>query len=187
MVATYRNTTQYKFIVDIEKLVTLRAIEPADLELIYAWENAPENWSVSYTYAPFSKEVLKNYIEQQASQDIYSSKQLRLMIDANGETIGCVDLFDFEPRHQRAGLGILIGNKAHRRKGYAAKALQAVVGYAFSTLNLHQLFCNIAADNDVSLKLFISNGFEITGTKKQWLHIKDKWVDEHTLQLLRKG
>lgn len=166
-------------------MVKLRAIEPHDLELIYAWENAPENWSVSYTYAPFSKEVLKNYIEQQASQDIYSSKQLRLMIDANGETIGCVDLFDFEPRHQRAGLGILIGDKNHRQKGYAGQALEAVIDYAFSTLNLNQLFCNIAADNEASLKLFGKYNFAITGTKKQWLHINNNWVDEHTLQLLR--
>ena len=166
-------------------MVTLRAIEPHDLELIYAWENAPENWSVSYTYAPFSKEVLKNYIDQQASQDIYSSKQLRLMIDANGETIGCVDLFDFEPRHQRAGLGILIGDKNHRQKGYAGQALQAIIDYAFSTLNLNQLFCNIAADNESSLKLFAKHNFIITGTKKQWLHYNNMWVDEHTLQLLR--
>lgn len=167
------------------KMIRLRAIEPSDLELIYQWENDPENWGVSYTYTPFSREVLKNYIEQQASQDIYSSKQLRLMIDNEGETIGCIDLFDFEPRHRRAGLGILIGDKKHRQNGYASDALQQCIVYAFSTLNLNQLFCNIAANNEASLKLFANQGFEITGTKKQWLDVNGTWVDEHTLQLLR--
>jgi diamine N-acetyltransferase len=169
-------------------MVKLRAIEPTDLEHIYAWENNPENWAVSYTYAPFSKDVLKSYIEQ-AGQDIYATRQLRMMIDLelNGttQTIGCVDLFDFEPRHQRAGVGILIGDVANRKNGYASEALEQLINYAFTTLNLNQLFCNIAMDNTASLALFAKHGFTITGTKKQWLHINNNWVDEHTLQLLR--
>lgn len=169
-------------------MVKLRAIEKSDLECLYNWENDPSNWSYSYTYAPFSREVLKAYIEQ-AGQDIYTSKQLRLMIDLedNGavRTIGCVDLFDFEPRHQRAGVGILIGNEADRKNGHASEALKQLITYAFNTLNLNQLFCNIAIDNTASLALFTKHGFCITGTKKQWLHINNNWVDEHTLQLLR--
>ena len=170
-------------------MIKLRAIEKSDLEYIYNWENDTSNWSYSYTYTPFSKDVLKLYIEQ-AGQDIYTSKQLRLMIDLDddGQTrsIGCVDLFDFEPRHQRAGVGILIGNPADRKNGYAANALGQLVNYAFTTLNLNQLFCNIAVNNTASLALFTKLGFEITGTKKQWLHINGNWIDEHTLQLLRK-
>ena len=169
-------------------MITLRAIEPSDLEHIYAWENNPENWAVSYTYAPFSKDVLKAYIEN-AGQDIYTTRQLRLMIDltenGNTQTIGCVDLFDFEPRHQRAGVGILIGEHSNRKNGYASAALQQLISYAFTTLNLNQLFCNIAVDNSASLGLFTKHGFTITGTKKQWLQINNNWVDEHTLQLLR--
>lgn len=169
-------------------MVKLRAIEKSDLECLYNWENDPSNWSYSYTYTPFSKDVLKLYIEQ-AGQDIYTSKQLRLMIDLedNGatRTIGCVDLFDFEPRHQRAGVGILIGNEADRKNGHASEALKQLITYAFTTLNLNQLFCNIAIDNTASLALFTKHGFSITGTKKQWLHINNNWVDEHTLQLLR--
>jgi diamine N-acetyltransferase len=169
-------------------MIRLRAIEKSDLEYIYNWENDPSNWSYSYTYTPFSKDVLKLYIEQ-AGQDIYTSKQLRLMIDlednGNVKTIGCVDLFDFEPRHQRAGVGILIGDEANRKNGYASEALKQLISYAFTTLNLNQLFCNIAVDNTASLVLFTNHGFSIIGTKKQWLHINNNWVDEHTLQLLR--
>lgn len=169
-------------------MIKLRAIEPSDLEYIYAWENNPENWAVSYTYAPFSKEVLKAYIEN-AGQDIYTTRQLRLMIDLEDagtlKTIGCVDLFDFEPRHQRAGVGILIGDEANRRNGYASEALKQLIAYAFTTLNLNQLYCNIAVDNIASMALFTKHGFSIIGTKKQWLHINNNWVDEHTLQLLR--
>jgi multidrug efflux system membrane fusion protein len=62
------------------KNTRLRAIEPADLDIIYEWENDPENWIVSNTIAPFSRHVLQKYIEG-AQQDIYEARQLRLMID----------------------------------------------------------------------------------------------------------
>ena len=92
------------------ELVALRAMEPTDLELLYRWENDSDVWTISNTRTPFSKYVLKNFIET-SSQDIYTAKQLRLMIDENatGETIGIIDLFDFDPFHLRVGVGILIG------------------------------------------------------------------------------
>jgi len=35
-------------------------------------------------------------------------------------TIGTIDIFEFDPFHKRAGIGILIGNESYRRKGYAS-------------------------------------------------------------------
>ena len=88
--------------------ITLRAIEPEDIELLFSWENDPEIWEVSHTLVPYSKYILALYIKN-ADKDIYESKQLRLMIDtADGKTIGAIDLFDFEPYHSRVGVGLLI-------------------------------------------------------------------------------
>ena len=101
------------------KLIQLRAPEPEDLECLYRWENDTEIWQVSNTLTPFSRYILKNYIES-AHLDIYETRQLRFMIDAlsNGseakKTIGTIDLFDFEPYHNRAGIGILIGEVSER-------------------------------------------------------------------------
>ena len=74
--------------------ITLRAIEPEDIELLFSWENDPEIWEVSHTLVPYSKYILALYIKN-ADKDIYESKQLRLMIDTSeGKTIGAIDLFD---------------------------------------------------------------------------------------------
>ena len=106
------------------KVIRLRALEPEDLELLYEWENNDSNWVISNTVSPFSKYTLKRYLEN-SHKNIYETGQLRLMIDHIPDklTIGTIDIFDFDPFHKRAGLGILIANEAYRRKGYASMSL----------------------------------------------------------------
>jgi diamine N-acetyltransferase len=170
--------------------VSLRAIEPTDIDVLYKWENDTESWKVSNTQAPFSHFVLEQYIAS-AHQDIYAVKQLRLMIDLElGDVqsipIGCIDLFDFDPNHQRAGIGILIADNINKRNGYASEALEILIKYCFTTLNLRQLFCNITIDNESSVLLFQKHGFQITGVKKQWIRDGNEFKDELFLQLIRK-
>jgi diamine N-acetyltransferase len=166
--------------------IQLRSLEPEDIDYLYLWENDPDNWHVSNTTTPFSKFTLKKYLEQ-AHQDIFETKQLRLIIQkkADKSAIGAVDLFDFDPLHQRAGVGILIGNPLDRNQGFATEALQTLREYAFGTLGLKQLYCNICEDNKESLTLFIKLGFVITGQKKDWIKKGNLWLSEYILQLVR--
>ncbi len=167
------------------KSIRLRALEPEDLKLLYKWENNSDIWEVSHCQKPFSLFVLKQYLEN-SHQDIYESKQLRLVIELkeNDEAIGLIDLFDFDPFHNRAGIGVLLHDKIHRHKGYASEALETLISYCFKSLQLQQLYCNITTSNQASVDLFKSKGFEITGTKKQWIKSQDGWKDEYFLQLI---
>lgn len=166
--------------------ILLRALEPEDLEFLYSCENNTEVWHVSNTLVPYSKFVLKQYLEN-AHLDIYTAKQLRLIIapvEKTNEPIGAIDLFDFDPYHQRAGIGILINQKADRKKGFAKAALELLIPYCFDHLNLHQLYCNIADDNKKSIKLFKKAGFKECGVKKDWLRTADGYMDERVYQLI---
>jgi len=88
--------------------IQLRALEPEDLEYLFALENDPDIWEISGTLTPYSRKVLRAYLET-AHQDIYQAKQLRLAIAGEDESaIGLIDLYDFDPRHLRAGIGIVI-------------------------------------------------------------------------------
>lgn len=165
--------------------VFLRAIEPSDIDVLYEWENDPANAELSSTQTPFSRFVLEQYITS-AHEDIYTAKQLRLIIcDKENKAIGSIDLFDFDPNHLRAGVGILIADKSDRRKGIASEALAILANYCFETLNLHQLYCNIMTDNEGSILLFQKHGFQITGIKKQWIRNGAVYKDELLLQLIR--
>lgn len=167
-------------------LISLRALEPEDIDLLFTWENNEEIWTVSHTIAPFSKHILALYI-QNSDKDLYETKQLRLMIDnREGKTVGAIDLFDFDPFHSRIGIGILVHNSEDRSKGYATAALQLMIRYCFERLNLHQVYANILTDNQISIKLFTKAGFELSGTKKDWIRAGSEWKDEHLLQLIRR-
>lgn len=166
--------------------IQLRALEPEDVDILYKWENDPSIWHLSNTITPFSKFTLKKYLEQ-AHLDIFEAKQLRLIIQKKSDNtvIGAIDLFDYDPLHHRAGVGILIGNPDDRNQGFASEALQTLREYAFETLSMKQLYCNICEDNKESLNLFIKQGYVITGHKKDWIKKGDQWFSEYFLQLVR--
>jgi diamine N-acetyltransferase len=188
--------------------VFLRALEPSDIDEVYQWENDSSIWHLSNTISPYSRFVLEQYLAE-AHQDIFTAKQLRLVICLPavaqamtqqaglptvaqartqqaglpaGKAIGCIDIFDFDPLHQRAGVGVLIAEEADRGKGFASEALQLLIEYCRDTIHLHQLYCNITEGNESSKKLFTNLGFCICGTKKSWLREKDGWKDELMLQ-----
>jgi len=165
--------------------ISLRALEPEDLELLYSWENNVSYWIVSNTVVPFSKYILKRYLED-SHKDIYETGQLRLMIDniSDHTAIGTIDIFDFDPFHKRAGIGILIANEEYRRKGYATMALKCLIDYCFGTLLLHQLYCSILANNIESMDLFKKAGFSQSGIKKEWIRTSDGYLDEYIFQLM---
>jgi diamine N-acetyltransferase len=168
-----------------DDLITLRALEPQDIDLLYAWENDEAIWTVSHTIAPFSKHTLALYI-QNSDRDIYETKQLRMMIDtADGKTVGAIDLFDFDPFHEKVGIGILIHQTEDRSKGFARAALNLMIRYCFEKLNLHQIYANILTDNEISIKLFAGAGFVVAGTRKDWVREGESWKDEYVLQLIR--
>ena len=167
--------------------IKLRALEPGDVDLLYDWENDTSIWKVSNTLTPFSKFQIESYVLH-AQNDIFSARQLRLMIDLlnhgnNPIPIGTIDLFEFDPDNLRAGVGILI-REPFREKGYAFEAMEILIRYAFNTLHLHQLFCNVSPDNVTSLHLFEKLGFVRCGIKKDWINEGKKWNEEWMFQLI---
>ncbi|WP_418450427.1 GNAT family N-acetyltransferase [Alistipes sp.] len=164
------------------RICRLRAVEPEDVETMYRWENDPEVWAVSGTTTPFSRHMLVQFVEQQRL-DLAQTRQLRLIVETTeGEPVGAIDLFDFDPWNGRAGVGILVHDKRHRGRGYAADALAVLIAYCRSTLGLHQLWCNVGADNTASLRLFRSAGFAEVGIKREWQRTPDGYADELLMQ-----
>ncbi len=164
------------------KQINLRAIEPEDLEFLFQIENNELFWEVSNTQTPFSRFLLKKYIEN-CHLDIYEAKQLRLVIYENTTNIsvGLIDLFDFNPQHKRAGLGIII-HQDFQKKGYASEALDLLINYCFIHLHLHQLYANITVDNNDSISLFKKYNFKEIGIKKDWILSKGIFKDEILFQ-----
>lgn len=165
--------------------IKLRAIEPEDLQFLYEWENATQLWIQGNTLAPYSRNTLRRYINDTQQADIYESRQLKLMIDLKTchATIGILDIFDFDIRNSRAGIGILI-DKNYRNEGYARQALELIKEYAFNFLHLHQLYAHVAVSNTPSLKLFENAWYKPAGIIKDWIYRHPRFEDVKVLQLV---
>ena len=168
------------------RICRLRALEPEDLDIMYGWENDTNVWRDSGTTAPFSRHVLSRLIEEQQF-DIYATRQMRLVIEdvATRETVGAVDIFEFDTHNRSAGVGIII-SPPFRQRGFALDALRSLERYASEILHLHQLWCSIAEDNTASLALFARAEYEQCGRRREWLLTTNGTVDEILMQKILK-
>ena len=142
----------------MDKTCNLRLLEPSDLEFLERIENDTRLWKYSNTTKPFSNEVLKIYI-QNAKQDIVDAGQQRLVtVESDSNKLGLIDLFDYEPKHARAAVGVVIVEEC-RGKGYAKEASQMVIDFCFKKLGLRKISLGVIEDNVAAVQLYDKLGF----------------------------
>lgn len=145
----------------------LRAPEPEDLEVMLAFENDESIWEQSSATGPYSRYQLKRFLSE-SQNDLFVDRQLRLMIVfPSGEVAGIVDLSTFDPRHNRAEIGIVI-RKEFRRQHVGSRALAMLERHSFNLLGIHQLYALVREDNTSSISLFQSCGYAQSGCLKDW-------------------
>lgn len=165
--------------------IRLRAMEPEDLEVMYAMENDPQTWDVTNFNVPYSKFVLRQYIEN-SQCDMFADRQLRMMVvrSEDDAVVGTIDITEFAPMHARGEIGIAI-RREHQGNGYAKEALDLLCDYAFGFLHLKQLTAHVATDNPTSMRLFESCRFVRCGLLKEWWCVGGHFKDVVLLQRLR--
>ncbi|MBR3914996.1 MAG: GNAT family N-acetyltransferase [Bacteroidales bacterium] len=166
--------------------IIIRAAEPKDASLIYDWENDQEIWRVSETYMPYSFYQIEQFLLN--NNDLFSVRQVRFIIErkTDSKPVGCIDIYDFDPIHFRAGIGILI-QKEFRKQGYAKESVQLLLNYCFNILMLKQVYCLIDSLNLDSLNLFKNIGFKQCGYRKEWIRTPDGFIDEIEFQFINEN
>ena len=149
--------------------VKLRALELEDVEKVFVWENDQEQWNVGVNNHYYSRYAIENYVLSAQNEDVFYSCQVRNMIEnEDSQSIGCVDLYDIDARHSKAGVGIYI-DKDFRQQGYAKQSLCLLESYALEILCLHQLYAVVGEDNESSINLFAECGYTQVATLQDWL------------------
>lgn len=163
--------------------IRLRAIEPEDLDLLYRIENDMKLWNVGTSNVPYSRYTLHDYVAN-ASDDIYTDRQVRMMVEnQGGEIVGIVDIVNFDPGNCRAEVGLIILD-AFRRQGYGSSVLTSIADYALHILHLHQLFAFVDIRNEASLGLFHKQGYLLSATISDWLYDGREYHDAVLMQLV---
>lgn len=153
--------------------IQLRLVQLEDLDLLFDWENKPENSDFSTTKGPFSKAHIRQFIVE--SQDLVIHNQLRFIIyhlQHSHKPVGLIDVYDFDREIETANIGILIAVEQLKRKGIATEALSAAIEYCFEFLPLEKLTCSIHFENEKSIGLFKKCGFIFTKQTADFIELE---------------
>jgi ribosomal-protein-alanine N-acetyltransferase len=98
------------------------------------------------------------------------------MIRREDETLlGAITLDNIRRGPAQAGtLGYWIG-EPHARQGYMREAIEAVVHYAFRTLDLSRIEAACLPENAASRGVLEKTGFKYEGVAQSYLQINGRW------------
>jgi RimJ/RimL family protein N-acetyltransferase len=138
--------------------VTLRPPRPEDVEVIYAWDRDPElaAWNGRPPLSLSLSAARRDYLARWRDPGVKT-----FILEAEDEPIGMATLYDF--RHEGCELGIKVGARDVRGKGYASEAVSLLVDYSFHILGLKVVRGSTLAHNDRMQRVFEKCGFVEVG------------------------
>lgn len=157
------------------KVVTLRAIEEKDLDMLMGIMNDPEVEKMVVGWAfPISINQQKDWF----IKSINSSDRRFIIETQEDGAVGLATLGQFDWKNRIAFHGIKIGNDKFRAKGIGTDTVMAIMRYAFDELQLNRLDGAILDYNMASEKLYCSKcGWKIEGVRRQYVYKNGKYHD----------
>lgn len=165
------------------RLVRLRAREPEDEPLLYAWFNdldVTEFLSIRY---PLSHQQEKDFILA-ASSTGYHNASFGVETIAEGKLIGGAGLHKANPENRSAELGIAIGDKAYRDGGYGTDTMRVLCRFGFEMMNLHRIELEVFAANERARHVYLKVGFREEARRRQAIYKYGRYHDLIVMGLL---
>lgn len=145
--------------------VRLRPIEAEDLPLLQRLFNEPQ-----YNHDTMGWDFPVSMDQQAAWFGTLKNRktEFRAMIETEaGETIGALTLSNIDYRNRTAVLGGGKVLEAYQSKGYATKAVMAMLEVVFGQMDLHCVETQYLDTQRASRRLFEKLGFTVEGTLRQ--------------------
>ncbi len=166
------------------KLVRLRALEPTDLERVYAWINDREVTRYLTARYPISRSDELRWLERGSTNN--STVGVRLAIDTrDGVHIGTINVHRVAPEDRNAGLGILIGEKQYWSNGYGADAIVTLLHFAFDEMNLNRVWLHTFEFNDRGYACYRKCGFQEEGRLREHYYGEGGYWDSIVMGVLK--
>lgn len=165
------------------KIVTLRAIEKTDLELMREMLNDPDMEALVVGWAfPVSKDQQEKWYEN----NINSQTNLRFIIETSDkEAIGLATLVDIDWKNRKATHGMKLAKTDKRHKGIGTDTVMAIMKYAFNELQLNRLNGSWFEDNLPSKSMYMKCGWKEEGRLREYIYKNGKYKDLITTGILK--
>ncbi|WP_336360339.1 GNAT family N-acetyltransferase [Haladaptatus sp. ZSTT2] len=151
--------------------VSLHTVSRADLYFIQQHANDPAVWHSLAKAAPVNELQEEQWYESWSDGD-----DVRLLICADGESVGFISLSDFDTVHGSGTLGYWIAPD-HWGNGYATEAVSLVCDYGFGHRRLHKLIAYVYDFNTGSQRVLEKLGFTKEGHLRDGGFIDHEYVD----------
>lgn len=132
---------------------------------------------------PISVETLRDYIDKYNNNK--DGMLLGIFLKKPLKHIGNITLHQIDWINRHAEIGIFVGDKEVRGKGYATQSIKLVAEHAFFKLNLRKLYTGMIKGNAVAKKVFEKVGFKVEGTFKEHFYLNGDYLDCYRLGLLK--
>ena len=127
-----------------------------------------------------SKEGEKEFLESNNNPEATFS-----IIDLEKDKmVGTVGLENINHLNRCATLGIFIGDKDFRDKGYGTEAIKLVLEYGFKYLNLKNINLDLMEFNERAYRCYEKCGFKEYGRRRKSVFVNGKYYDKISMDIL---
>lgn len=161
--------------------VYLSPINPEDYEKCTVWMNDFETTDYigrSSQLMTFCSE--KEWLEKN-SNNAYIFAIVTLSVD---KFIGTMEIADIDTIRRTGTLGIFIGDKEARSKGYGSEAINLLLDFAFNYLNLHNINLTVFDFNKRAISCYEKCGFKECGRRRESYFLNGKYYDVISMDIL---
>lgn len=103
----------------------------------------------------------------------------------DNKLIGTIGLHQIHQVNRTSTLGIFIGEKDGRNKGYGTEAVRLILEYGFKYLNLNNIKLDVLEFNDRAIACYKKCGFKEYGRRRKSEFLCGKYYDRIEMDILR--
>lgn len=152
-----------------------------DYEIFAEWLNDPQ----VIDYLGRSGKILTNEAEKEYFEQHINSEATFSIIDINTDkVIGSISIESIDHLNRCGTLGIFIGDKEYRDKGYGTEAIRLILEYGFKYLNLKNINLDLVSANERAYRCYQKCGFKEYGRRRQCYFINGKYYDKISMDIL---
>lgn len=162
----------------------IRPMRKGDREDFFAYRSHPEVTKYQ-SFRPSQIQDVDAFVAQMESArpNITGSwYQVAICLRENGRMIGDIGMHFLDDEQTEIGYTL---SPEYQRKGYAAEAVYAVMGYLFGTLGKHRIIASVDPDNSRSMALLERLGFRKEAHFHESIREGRKWLDDCIYAMLK--
>jgi RimJ/RimL family protein N-acetyltransferase len=158
--------------------IRLRAVEPGDAEVFFAWNRDAEmNRNLDFLWPPGSLERQRRWAEKTATQEVSDDGYFWVIEAPDGQVAGCINTHHCDRRTGTFSYGVAV-RREYQRRGYAAEAIVMVLRYFFEELRYQKVTVDVHSDNPASIRLHERLGFQAEGRIRRAVFNEGRYGDD---------